>query len=152
MKNYLLKLFGFIGIVIALSFSNVIGKYLSSKYLVETSSKSSNEGDIDDILIQTSSMLNKKLPMMVNKDTRLDSTSGIGKEFHYLYTLISFSLSEIDRKEFKRKMSPLIKNKTCSTASTKSFLKIGVTLKFIYYGKNGNKIMSIKVTPSQCGY
>jgi hypothetical protein len=54
------------------------------------------EGAIEEILMETSKQINVQLPIMVDKETRLDTTMCVGKHMSYKYTMINLSEKDIE--------------------------------------------------------
>ncbi|MEZ8629941.1 hypothetical protein AB6D56_05280 [Vibrio lentus] len=72
------KVLGSIGVVIIIIIAGGIGK-LVGKTSSEAYSKSKKESELDSALMQAASQINQNLPMMVDAETRWDSTSGFQK-------------------------------------------------------------------------
>ena len=107
--------------------------------------------NISEILVQTADMMNQTLPMMVDRDTRWDSSfAGPGKTLSYKYTLVNYSANQIDGTQFARNIQPTLTNMVCTNPATQIFPDNGVLLNFNYYDKTSNLIARVKVTPSDC--
>ncbi len=95
--------------------------------------------------------LNKQTPMMVDNDTRLDSAhSGPGMRFTYNYTLVNYSIAEIDGEEFHHNLAPNIRKAVCEKPEMAVFFRNGITVVYAYRDKNGADITEIVVPPSDC--
>ena len=103
-KNFLLlgmlgAIGGFIVILIAAGIGKIGGKVASEAILGPPPS---------DIVAATAREINKKLPMMVGTETRLDSTTaGPGRILAYNYTLVNYSASQLDASSLAA-LQPLI--------------------------------------------
>lgn len=51
-------------------------------------------------LQQVATELNKKVPMMVDAETRLDKLSAGNKRLIYFYTMINYATDKLDKKKF----------------------------------------------------
>jgi len=106
--------------------------------------------DIDKMLVETASTLNKTFPMMVDADTRVDNVIALpNKTFMYNYTLVNDESGMIDTVEVKNYLTPKIINTVKTTPGMKSFRDNKVTMEYCYKDKNGNYVFSIIVTPEQ---
>lgn len=112
----------------------------------------SNTG-IDEVLTKMSVRMNKNLPAIVDKDTRLDQVSAVpGQHFIYHYTLVNLSVGDISTDTFHKVVKPRLKERLCSSAEMQSFLKNGVSISYLYKGKDGKPIGGAKFAPNECGY
>lgn len=143
----LAKILGGVGIFIIVVFAGGIGKIVG-KFTSERFFEGKKESEIDAVLVQAASRINKNLPMMVDSATRLDSTVGFNKQFRYHYTMINYPAEELDPKGFADIMRPQLIKKVCTTME--SFMNNGVSVTYAYYGKNGKQFTTITVQPSQC--
>lgn len=110
-----------------------------------------SDQQVVELMQKTSNELNKKLPIMVNKVTRLDSTiAGPGKTWTYMYTIVSPSSSSLTQKYLDKYLDKKIHNGVCTSDSMKGFISNGVQVKYIYRANTGKFIGSIVVSPSEC--
>ncbi|MEL6581846.1 MAG: hypothetical protein AAFQ14_19035 [Cyanobacteria bacterium J06621_12] len=108
-------------------------------------------GNMSEILVQTADMMNQQLPMMVDADTRWDSSSaGPGKVLSYKYTLVNHSANHLDGTQFAKNIHPTLTDLICNNPATQIFPDNGVLLNFNYYDKSSNLIARVKVTPNDC--
>jgi hypothetical protein len=105
-----------------------------------------------DLLTRTADDINSRLPMMVDSNTRLDSTIGLTNRFQYNYTIMSLSSAEIDEASLLQQIETQIVNRTCTLEDNLSFLKIGVTIDYVYRANDGVRITTISVSPEDCGF
>lgn len=108
------------------------------------------EGVLDGALMRTADKLNKNLPIMVDSETRLDSTVGINRQFRYNYTLVNYAAEELDPAAIKNGMQPKLINNFCSNDDMKFFVENKVPLTYAYFGKNGKQITIITISADQC--
>ena len=107
--------------------------------------------DISAILVQTADAMNRTLPMMVDRDTRWDSSvAGPGKVLSYKYTLMNYSANQIDGTQFARSIRPTLTNAICTNPATQIFPDNGVLLNFNYYDRGSNLIARVEVAPNDC--
>lgn len=107
--------------------------------------------NISKILVQTSDMMNQSLPRMVDEDTRWDTSFvGPGKMLNYKYTLLKYSVDQIDREQFAQYIRTPLTNSICTNPATQIFPDNGVLLGFNYYDNAQNHIATIKITPKDC--
>lgn len=99
---------------------------------------------------RASDIANRSLPRMVDRITRLDTTAVAGGRWIYSYTLTNAPARDIDLDLFKRSMSPMIRNRACTSPDLATFLDLGFTLSFSYSGNDGRFIARFDVTPEMC--
>lgn len=108
--------------------------------------------DIDAMLAQVANKMNERLPMMVDEQTRLDSTvGGPGRTFTYIYTLPSYASADIDVENLHGVIVNTIRQQECAIPEMRKLFKKGVTANFIYRGNDGIEITRTAVTPADCG-
>lgn len=107
-------------------------------------------GDLNKELVTPASQLNETLPMMVDSETRLDSTAGFNKTFRYNYTLVNYTSEELDPKSIEAALGEKLINSVCTTKEMEVFTKNSVPVSYAYHGKNGKQVTVITVSPSQC--
>ena len=102
-------------------------------------------------LIQSANEMNQQLPKMIDPDTRLDSTQGgPGRQLSYNLTLVNYSSNQINNQQFDQKVTPLIKNQTCTHPETQVLFSNKITIRFNYYGNDGRLISTFQVNSSDC--
>lgn len=89
--------------------------------------------------------------MMVDPETRLDTTVCSGKQLYYKYTMVNYSGNDADNRTFKNEMTATITNGQCKDQTLVNVLKMGVVYYFIYLDRNGNHIATINVSKESCG-
>lgn len=93
---------------------------------------------------------NKNLPMMIDSETRLDSTvPGPGSTFSYLYTMVNYSSASIDP-DFVASLAPQVVHKVCTSTEMRKILSLGVTTFYIYRGNDGTEIGRIRINQNDC--
>lgn len=107
--------------------------------------------NISELLVETANMMNQSLPMMIDQDTRWDSSfAGPGKMLSYKYTLVNYSASQIDGVQFANNIRNPLTETICSNPATQIFPDNGVLLNFNYYDNSRNLIARVKVAPGDC--
>ncbi|MGI4849134.1 MAG: hypothetical protein ACRYGK_13490 [Janthinobacterium lividum] len=106
---------------------------------------------IDDTLLKVSAQMNRKVPMNIDKSTRLDKVSSEpGQQLTYHYTLLGTSSADLKVADFSSMInSPLIA-RVCSSSEMQIFLQNGVTVKYLYRGSDGKPLGGAKVTTQDC--
>ena len=125
--------------------SNVSGRFSSEKFFYGM-----KQGELDSVLIKMANKFNESLPMMINLDTRLDSTIGINKQFRYNYTMVEYTTDELDVNYFRKKTQPKLINMVCTTAEMRGFVSNGVPVIYAYHTNDGEPLTIFTVDPSQC--
>ena len=148
--NTVWKTLGFIGMLIVIAIASGIGKEVG-RSSVEKYAADRNEGTLEEALRQASNQINGTLPMVIDKETRLESTmSGPGKKWTYLYTLISVNSSDVSQQQLQNALGTNIKNGVCTNTSMAPFVKNGVKVVYRYRGKDGGIIGDVVVNPQDC--
>ena len=107
----------------------------------------------EDFLHQTVNVMNRALPMMVDNNTRWDSSyAGPGKTLSYNYTLVNYSAANIDGSLFAKNARTFLIDKVCNEPTIAVFPHEGVLLNFNYYDNARSLIARVEVEPSDCGY
>lgn len=103
---------------------------------------------LDRLLVQASSEMNKNLPMMLDQNTRLDTTHPEpDKTLVYRYTLVNTKIAALDKVKFVESMRPMIVAHYRTNDTMKAFRDGGVTMKYRYSDQQGNFITEIVVHP-----
>lgn len=131
----------------AAGIGNIFGVLMGKSGAIESETR------VDNVLANASAQMNEKLPMIVDRDTRLDKVStDSGRHFIYHYTLVSVQSSDFDADAFHRIVRPQLKERLCNSAEMKNFLKNGVTISYLYSSMDGHPVGDAKFTPRECGY
>ena len=103
--------------------------------------------NVQTALIQISSEMNKKMPIVVDKETRLDSTApGPNQTLTYRYTLVNFDGAEVKKEEVATIRARALAGYRTSPAM-KSLREMGVTLRYEYKNKNGASAGEFSIGP-----
>ena len=147
--NLIWKIVGGAAVLIVVVFSGEIGKMVG-KSTSERFFEGKKESELNSVLMQAASQINKNLPIMVDTETRLDATVGINKQFRYNYTLVNYTAEELDPNAIIEAMEEKIINSVCTTKEMEVFVNNGVPVTYAYHGKNGKQLTTITVQPVQC--
>ena len=127
----LLKTYKTIIIIVAIFFGSIIGK-LSIEYFY------SKSVSIDEKLVLMANELNKKAPIIVDKDTRFDNVNALlDKTVQYNYTLINYLKKDIDINQLKINLRLPILNYIKTNPDLKLFTDNKVTMEYVYKDKVG---------------
>ena len=97
--------------------------------------------------------INQSLPVMIDKETELLPATIAEGMLIYNYRLISYSVTQLDRKKFAAAARQQVTQGACSRPETRDgFLNKGVTLRYSYHDKDKQPIATVDVTPSDCGF
>jgi len=103
----------------------------------------------DKVLMKTAQEINKNCPMMIDKDTRLDTTlGGPGNRFTYYYTLINYGADDLDTEKFISLMKPRLLNNVKTNKDMETFRKKNVEIVYVYRSKDQKEIGRIILSPS----
>jgi len=128
-------------VTIFVFFTNLYGEKLDRKTIQSA-----------EFLSEVASSLNKQLPMMIDKETRLDSVYGTKKNLVFKYTLVNISYGDYTKKQIKDALYDNIKNSVCTNPKTVIFPKNGININYDYYSKRGKFMAEITISPKDCGY
>jgi hypothetical protein len=107
--------------------------------------------EMEDILIENSKKINKGLPIMIDTETRLDSTLAIGMQMHYKGTMINLLSEQIDKNIFWKNMNEkLIKNYK-SDNNMMLMMRAGLVCFYNYFDKDGFLIAQVRIDGKMCG-
>ncbi len=137
------------GALVAVLFSGAIGQ-LVGKSSVESYYAGKKDGTLEAALGKAASELNAKLPMMVDAETRLDSSMGTNKTFRYNYTLVNHTSSTVSPAQVVEALERKLTNNVCTSSDMKVFVNNGVVVSYAYFGSDGKQIAIITVPPAKC--
>lgn len=144
-----MKILGGLAVVAVLVFSNGIGQ-LAGRFFGDSFGAGAREGKLDAQLRDAANLLNQRLPMQVDAETRLDSSVGADRRFIYKYTLVNVTADMLTPAELKAAMEETLINRVCTEQGMQVFVKQGVTVSYAYADKNGKEIAVLSVAPGQC--
>jgi hypothetical protein len=142
--NGLLYIIGFILVcaagVLGKDFANYVSGTLFNKKV-----------SVNEMLIAISANLNKKTPMIIDQNTRLDSSAVSGNKLIYKYTMVNFN-SEIQdpaSADNIKKVRSNILNGVCGD-SMKPLRVAGADFVYLYYDNQGAEIIRFDIDSSEC--
>lgn len=106
---------------------------------------------IENELAKSADSINKTLPMMVDKETRLDKIkANSGLRVNYFYTLPNYSSRDIEPSLIQTNVKPDVKKNTCTNEKAKPILQLGVTYEYVYSGNDGVEIARFDINKNDC--
>jgi hypothetical protein len=103
-------------------------------------------------LSEIASSINKQLPMMVDKETRLDVVMGMKQNITYKYTLVNTNQNDFTSEEIENLLKQTIKNSVCTNPKVRIFPENGVSMNYSYYSKDGKFMAEFTIFPKDCGF
>lgn len=143
-----LLVIGLIGIVAAIALP-AYQDYVNKNKAVEAAAQ--QEADLNRLLLESATTINRDLPKMLDAETRFDSTSGEGRRFTYYYTLIAASVDEIDKAYFESVMKPKLVSGVCSSEEMKALIGNSIPVIFAYRDRDGKDFIQLAVETERCG-
>ncbi|AJR06069.1 hypothetical protein H744_1c1044 [Photobacterium gaetbulicola Gung47] len=101
-------------------------------------------------LRKLSEVNNKKLPVMIDSETRLDSSWMLDNVYEYRYTLVNLEAEEVDVDSFDHHMTAVIAKASCNDEFVRNLFLNNIEVRFSYYGSNGNIVSSFVFDGSNC--
>ena len=102
-------------------------------------------------LNQVSRALNVKLPEMIDKNIRLDSTrAGPGRSLSYIHSLPAWSSTDLDFDSIRGPLAKNAKPVVCGTAESVAMMRAGVTIRYIFNTNDGVEIARASFSNSDC--
>jgi hypothetical protein len=103
----------------------------------------------DTVLADASAKMNARLPMQLDKDTRLDTTlAGPGNRMTYSYTLINLSAEDGDGDIVSKVMRPKVLNAFKTDPQFAVFREHRTEMHLIYRDKDGKFVTRIVISPN----
>lgn len=102
-------------------------------------------------LIKVSEYMNKRMPELINPETRLDRVSAEpGPHFSYHYTLLDTNGADVDKTSFMADLRGRLKSTVCQKAEIRNFLNHGITVAYSYRGKDNAPVGTAEFAPNTC--
>ena len=136
-----LKITSFIVTIIIIALAGAIAILTIAK-LADTS-----DVNIEAQLIKMTNEINKKCPLMMDSEIRLDNAGAYRKNIYYYCTFINCSISEVDVKYLIYKLKPALLNDIKTKPDMKFLRDHKVNIIYNYRDKSGIHIVSFKFTP-----
>ncbi|MES2538954.1 MAG: hypothetical protein V4632_24115 [Pseudomonadota bacterium] len=107
-------------------------------------------GSMDETLERLSVDMNRRTPVMVDQETRLDKiTAEPGLQLKYHYTLLTVQGSDVSTSDFHKLLAPRLKNQLCGS-DVEKFLRQGVTVSYFYRSLDGRALGGAQFGPDSC--
>lgn len=143
-------IFAVLGLLIVIAFAGAIGKNIG-RSTVKNIERGKLDAALEETLMTTSLQINKQLPMMVDSETRLDTTICAGKHIAYKYTMINLLDKDLDVNAFTNEIKTMRLKDQCRNENMVKMLKLGVQYSYIYQDRNGALLATININKSDCG-
>jgi hypothetical protein len=109
---------------------------------------SNPDASFDRVMMKEADELNKTLPMMLDKETRLNTTmAGPGNRFTYAFTVVNYTKEQLDSARFVALVRPGIVATYKSNDKMRLMRERGTELHYQYSDKNGVFLTDIVVSP-----
>jgi hypothetical protein len=95
--------------------------------------------------------MNKSLPVMVDAELRHDKVEANKHTMILKFTLVNFTVEEMDGEKLKGLMEADIRQNVCTDAETQDMLKKGMKVTYDYTDKNKKHITQFKYDAKACG-
>jgi hypothetical protein len=95
--------------------------------------------------------ITKKLPEMLDSDTRLESVTVGGNDLFYHLTLVNQTKDTMDMTKFDNETKAKVIASACKQPETRQFLDDNFNLIYIYQDKDGNAVGKFFITNLDCG-
>lgn len=121
---------------------------LAASAVVRTLFRTQGENrSVDDVLAKAADETNRRLPMMLDQFTRLDSTAALPQgKLMYKYTIVNLNPLP-DRNTLIDKMRPNMINTYKTSQDMAGLRKLRVTLVYKYADEKGNELAQFEVGP-----
>ncbi|HET9296190.1 MAG TPA: hypothetical protein VFP18_04820 [Candidatus Binatia bacterium] len=97
--------------------------------------------------------INRRVPVMIDKETELLPAVGAEGLLTYNYRLVSYSVAQFDSTRFAVGAKKRVTQGVCNRPETRDdLLKNGVTLRYSYYDKDKQHIATIDISSADCGF
>jgi hypothetical protein len=102
-------------------------------------------------LAELADSTNKKLPIMLDKETRWDKTeASSGLRLNYFYTLPNYSSRDVEPNDIQTNAKPDVIKNACTNKEMKPSLQLGVTHGYVYRGNDGVEITRFEINKNDC--
>ncbi|GHU49042.1 hypothetical protein FACS1894127_1170 [Clostridia bacterium] len=101
----------------------------------------------DKHLVTAASQINQNLPIMVDSETQFDVVIPLPrKKIQYVYTLINYSIDDIDVEELANAVEPDLLNNIRTNSALADFRNNKVTMIYCYKDKDGKELFTKEYT------
>ncbi len=150
-KKFLSAL-GFVAMIVAVLFAGGIGKQVGKAAFSPTKpSPQEIEVKLIEGLTRAAEQNNRRGPMMVDQETRLDrSAVGPGPRMTYFYTFPKYTSRDIERDWLIANLKPDVARGVCASQEMKPSLQYGAKYIYAYSGSDGNEIARFEISARDC--
>ncbi|MER2493695.1 hypothetical protein [Catenovulum sediminis] len=106
--------------------------------------------DLQKELREAANELNQTTPLMVDSETRLDSSFAYQNRFVYKYTLVNYAVENLDVETFTDIMTEQVTNNTCTNRDMVYFVNNKVVVSYTYFDQTGKQVAAIDVDTAKC--
>ncbi len=107
--------------------------------------------EIESVLIENSKKINRSLPIMVDSETRLDTTLAVGMQMHFKYTMVNLTSDLVDAKSFQKQMEAIVIKSQQADKNAMLMLRAGLVCFYNVFDKNGVLITQMRIDGPLCG-
>lgn len=102
---------------------------------------------VDTVFSEVVAELNEEAPIMIDSETRLDNAEVLpNKTIQYNYTMMNYSLGDIDIVEFEKSLKPVLVNSIKTNPEMELLRGEEVTFIYNYSDKNGYALTKLIIT------
>ncbi|MEN8135137.1 MAG: hypothetical protein ABFS18_06315 [Thermodesulfobacteriota bacterium] len=138
------------GIILALLGLAVFFVWQAGNDKSSRSVENSSQARAIDQIINKAMEVNSKVPLMIDKSTRLDLVVVEDKTIIYKTTLVNLSAETADKDIFKNKIGPYLAEKYCNDKNSRKALELGVKYGHEYFGKDGALRYTASISVDDC--
>lgn len=136
-----------IAMIAVVAVSAVVGSFVSSFVVKSLFQTQTANASIDEVLANTANEINRNLPMMVDQNTRLDSTAALPEsKLMYRYTILNIDPLP-DGDVLVETLRPTTLNNYKTSQDMADLRKMNVTLVYSYADDKGNELAQFQVSP-----
>ena len=106
---------------------------------------------LNETLQITADTLNKDLPTMLDTELRLDKVSAKDHKMYFDYTLVNFTPASMSGERLKSLMYEDVKTQVCIDKEMVELLKKGMSVDYVYRGKEKKDIITFAFDAKVCG-
>ena len=119
-----------IALILILILGGVIGNFGkdTGKRISNYINEDTEDATIERELLEISNQVNRQLPMMIDEETRCDTTFVIGKKIVYKYTMVNLVSDVFDTIVFEKELNSKAKSNLCNDLKTIEMIKFGVEI------------------------
>ncbi len=127
--------------------------YITEEYFIEAPKNFCEKGIKDDLALQLTlgaNIMNKKLPIKLDRETSLENVIAKDKELTFVYRLIHFTADDLSSNWIETNAVPNIIKGVCADSKMKELLEKGAQVKLQYYYSDNTEATQIKMNKQDC--